>query len=215
VAQALDTADDFITRIRERVNDTDGDRYDNEEILGYMNAVVRQITDEVARMWPSYNLRSPVVHQTTKDIISGTAKYDLPTDFYEAINDGILVNGYKQPILTLGEYKAGNKSGVIFISDQIVISPTPDEDSTDGLQLYYVKQPTTISATSDSVPYGDEFPDMIISLVSAFCRARNEENPGFQSEVASYARRLMKAHISNINQPTDMKLGREVYHDWY
>lgn len=214
MAQTLDTAADFITRVRERVTDPDKDRYTDEEMLGYMNAVLRHITDQITRLWPTYQLAKSLLYKETWDLEADKATYSLPPRFHEPTQDGILVDDDPQPIITFRQYTQGTKDGVIFIGGQVAVSPTPDAANSDGLEMYYVRKPTTVQAITDSVDYGDQFPDVIIEMVAMYCKARNNDSPEFQAAMANQAQRLMRLHVVNVNEPEDKALGLDVSHDW-
>jgi hypothetical protein len=214
MAQTLDTAEDFITRVRERVTDPDADRYSNEEMLGYMNAVLRHITDQITRLWPTYQLAKSLLYEETWDLLAGQAAYMLPPLFYEPMQDGILIDGEPQPVITFRQYTQGTKDGVIFIGNQIAVSPTPTEDKPDGLKMYYVKKPNTVEAITDSVDYGDQFPDVIIEMMAMYCKARNNDSAEFQAAMTIQAQQLMRQHIVNVNEPENKTLGLAVSHNW-
>lgn len=138
------------------------------ELLAWANDGIEQAEKEIVSLYDKY-----FETDTTISLVSGTAKYDLPSDImahkitHIEFNDG--VSEYEVRYLKRKDevryveqtdpyyrYRLRNDSTS---GMQIEVFPTPNESVTDALKVYYIRSVTRLAATTDTIeiPIADAF----------------------------------------------------------
>ena len=146
------TAREIITQVRREVRDTDRLKYDNAQLISYINRTQRQLAKLIALYWPYYHIRTSRMSESNFDLLlslvnsdyqwtasgSGTDEYyleddgggdpsiDEPEDVYEdgdEMDDGIMGS------LGSGEWGWGDNDSLGYDTVYVRLSDGSDPDS--------------------------------------------------------------------------------------
>jgi len=180
------TLTDVWARLGYELADTGHTEWETAELTVYVNQAVREVMRHVAKVWPDYWLSTTESYTATSNIVSGTANYDLPSDFYKILlvvaTDSDGDDSTLDP-MSLDRAQNADAEGYYLMNDDIYIVPEPDASVTSGLVLYYISIPTEVTAGASAVPLSDHFEDAIVEYAVLKAKARQGEPTG---EFASF-----------------------------
>jgi len=170
---------DILTEVRYEIKDVAETAVTDAELIGYFNEAVRKIVTRVCRDWPDYWMYTGEAYQEQTNLVAGTAHYDLPADFYMMLfvtlknAAGDLTE--QEPINLRRSLDADENNGYMLIDNDIYLYPTPDTNVANGLTVWYVALPTTITAVGDTAPLTTHFWDALREYIVLKYKARQEE----------------------------------------
>ena len=169
----------ILTEVRHEIKDAAKTAVQDTELIGYFNEAVRKIVTRVCRDWPDYWLNSGEAYSAQSNIVATTANYNLPADFYMMLlvtlesAAGDITE--QEPINLRRSLDADEDNGYMLIDSDIYLYPTPDTNVANGLTVWYVALPTTITAIGDTAPLATHFWDALKEYVVLKYKARQGE----------------------------------------
>lgn len=209
--QAAEVTSALITSIRYELKDTVvagiTNNYADAELLEYINDAIEDLVQWIAGIWPQYWLRTGQANSVTGDITDGKANYDLPRNCYMVLAVAQTDSDDVTVLLDALEFERTFDSDAdgYFLSDNDVwIYPTPDEDVTDGLTIYFIPRLTRVSATTVDLPgFTANYRGLIKEYVVIKCKARQEERSSDFAAIYGKLRDQLAAMIARTNLPKD------------
>jgi len=154
------SAPELLTRIRRPLADTASEAFQDAELLDYLNEGVRQVLARIAERRPEYWLRTSQANTHQADIVADQANYDLPADFWmPLLVVAVDSDGDKTVLDAISPERSmdSDAEGYLLRSSDIYLYPTPDEDVTDGLLIYYLSLPEeAFTASITAVGTGED-----------------------------------------------------------
>ena len=195
----------FLTQARYRLKDTDATNYGAAELYAYLNEGIRQTLQKLAALWPEYLLRHNMAATETLDIVSGTARYAAPWQMLLPIAVGVYDEDDEEyaEVFPIPREKFFDTDweGYLFVDDFIELRPEPDENITDGLQVYYVKGVNDVDEDTVVVPLSQDFEDALLLYVVLAAKARQEETPSDFAAFYALIERAKDAVALGTNWP--------------
>lgn len=91
------------------------------------------------------------------DIVSGTSRYSIPSDCVDLTALYISEDGETYEKIERVNVKPSLRENEYFIYDNEINIYEPSSDVTDGLKLYYYRNHTEITATTQTLEYNDDY----------------------------------------------------------
>ncbi len=197
----------LIPEIRYELKDLDvvNPNYKNAELLVYLSDAVEDLTQEIVAKWPRYWLRSSYTQLQQYNVVSGTANYNLPADFYLAVLVTFTGStGTTEVVdeITFERTLETAAEGYFLRNDDIYLYPTPTANIANGLKLYYVPILARITVTTDNVPFADTFRGFIKEWVVMKCKFRQEEQAGAFQQLYMKLNAQITAMMTRTNMGT-------------
>jgi hypothetical protein len=161
---------EITNRVRRIFGDDDGAQIQDTDIFQWVNSAQRQICTDNEELLEAIALT---------DIVAGQQDYSTPSDLnvlrslmynnfrlrglsFAQFNE--YIDGFKAPV-SQGGYGNANPLVYMLYGGTITLFPTPNQNLTSGLRVYYSKFPATVSSMGDTLGV----PDRYIESVIQFC----------------------------------------------
>lgn len=157
---------DIITRVKRQVGDEADIQITSDDIMRWINDAQREIAVE----------QNLLQAKATTDVVLGQTEYTIPNDTLTLRT--VKHNGIKLQPYSLAEaeeyisdydntanYPSGTPTHFWVFANRITVYPKPDTGLTAGLEIYYTRQPTVVSALSD-IP---EVPVVYHNRLTEYC----------------------------------------------
>jgi hypothetical protein len=170
------TAQEVVTHVKRQFGDESGAQITDTDIIRWINSGQLEIVT-----------RNKVLKgKATTNVVDGTATYSLPTVAalqIESIHyDGKVVRGVdlaQAEKIISGSDPERTREGEPVLwyewASEVTFSPTPNENITDGLTVYYSKLPTDITLVSDTLSVPDIYFEALVSWVLSKAYELDEE----------------------------------------
>lgn len=170
-------AEDVKDRVRSTFGDSTGIQISDDDIIRWINDSVRDV---------AYN-SDQVQAIATADITQGQYAYALPDDLLKAFS--VKYDGGELQALSIQEAdnfiskhdnadaqaKEARPTHYWIWARVINVWPTPSEDLTDGLVLYYIKQPVEIVTLDDDLDIPVQYHNIIVDMVLKKAYEKDED----------------------------------------
>ena len=171
---------DIITRVRRTVGDTDSLQVTDQDIYRWINDAMREIAAD----------NQLLQKNATSNTIIGTAQYALPTDILKLYS--ITYDGQRLDISTLAEAEdsytptAANAtpSAAYIWAGQITLTPTPD--AVKSLVVSYTKQPTEVTAGTDTPEVPSQYHQRLVDYCKAQVAEMDDDMPRYQLKMDEF-----------------------------
>jgi len=189
--------------------DNSSSDFKDDTLLRYLNDEQQVIYNHIVNAQESY-----FITQTTINLVNDTADYLLPT----AINKIVRLENYEDsaspfeliPIsindydfinnLTVGNSTGGDVAYYTIKGNYLTIYPTPQENITDGLQLYYVKFLTDLTLETQTPEIPRNWQELLIwGIVKRAMFQQEGSKDSYEVAVLEYSNLIkdLKKHIEN------------------
>lgn len=168
-----------IQAVRRELQDPRGANWKDAELLRYINTAIRTFALQIENLWPDTMVSTNLYGKDVHDLQVNKEYYNLPSDFWRVLE--VFVNGYRVHSLSIKDWEEG-VDGYILESGQLRI-PSPDEFYEDGLEIYYLEEPTRLEAVTQEVPMGDDWFDPLVEGVKLQAKGRDQENVQVQQQL--------------------------------
>lgn len=210
------TATVMETKVRYDVKDDAAEKYPQAEVWDAINVAVRHVVRRIAARWPQYYMRRSDTQRSFDAIVSGTANYDLPADFFVPVlitlTDTDDDTTELDP-LTFERTLDSDADGYFLRNDDLYVFPEPTANVANGLTIYYVARPTEVAADATVVPFSDDFEDVIRKRAVLDLRSRDDDRIDLVGPIDSMLQAHMDAVTSAVNFPEDLGL-HSLWRDW-
>ena len=171
----------LVTATRDELNEPTAGFWSDTELKRWINRASMDLAESA---------RLAAATSTTVTTVSGTEKYNLPSDF-GAVRQVELVDASNSNDFTeldamsidLREDDTGEPTGYYVEDDDLYVIPKPD--GVYSLRVWYVKRGTTLSADADTPIIPTEFHDLIV-LFAVSQAKRKDDDAAFQVYANDY-----------------------------
>jgi hypothetical protein len=153
--------------VKRQFGDPDGRQINDFDILGWINLAQQDIVSQ-----------NPLLKETVQtNVIQGQDLYTYPTQniqYIEALHyDSVPLEPYSfqeaQSYILSHLPESGSPEGVPTIwyerAGEVYIFPKPNKNITNGLRMYYVKQPEDLALLTDTLSVPDRYFQRVVDLV--------------------------------------------------
>lgn len=158
------TAADIATYVKRQFGDESGVQITDQDIYRWINAAQLQIVAKIA----------PIKGKAVTNIVSGQRIYpltSLPIHQIESIHfDGNFLTPKsfaqaERDIIEWGDPETGGPGFWYEWAGEIYLWPIPNQNITDGLEIFYTKMPTAVVTGTDPLSIPDKFFEAIAAWV--------------------------------------------------
>jgi hypothetical protein len=156
-------------KVKRQFGDPDGRQINDFDILGWINLAQQDIVSQ-----------NPLLKETVQtNVVRGQDLYTYPTEniqYIEALHyDSVPLEPYSfqeaQAYILSHLPESGSPEGTPTIwyerAGQVYIFPKPNTNITNGLRMYYVKQPEDLVLLTDTLSVPDRYFQRVVDLVLA------------------------------------------------
>ena len=195
----------FVTQAQYRLKDTEVTNYEAPELYAYLNEAIRQTLQRLATLWPEYLLRHNRATTESQNIVNGTSRYPLPWQMLLPIAVGVYDQATSEhaEIFPIPRERLldATWTGYLLVDDFIEIRPAPTQNSTNGLEVYYVKGVNDVDGDTVVVPLSQDFEDALLLYMVLLAKARQEETPSDFAPFYALVQRTKDAVALGTNWP--------------
>jgi len=150
---------DLVTQIRDVADMTATAFVTDAEIVRYLDKSYRSLYMKIVKANKSFFVTSYTIN-----VVSNQDTYALPADFFKAVGVDLLINDDNDNRITLSPFNFNQRNRnktrfyaftsyrgfrYYFRGDDIVFTPIPDAANT--VELWYIPDPTSITATNQTI----------------------------------------------------------------
>lgn len=195
---------DVATRVRRTFGDDAGVQITDDDLIRWINDAQLQVTTDNEQLLETV---------ATANIVNAQADYTMPTDIdtlrslkYNNFRLRSLsfaefdeyIDGFKATV-SQGGYGNGTPEVFMVFGGTVTLFPTPNQNITNGLTIYYAKFPATVATLADSLGLPTRYHNSIVQycLQQAY---ELDENP----QMASFKAGQFSAQVQKLkNQEKD------------
>lgn len=200
------TGQEVAEKVKRQFGDPDGRQINDFDILGWINLAQQDIVSQ-----------NPILkEQVQTNVIKGQDLYTYPSQdvqYIEALHyDGIPLESYSfqeaQSYILSHLPEAGAPEGIPQIwyerAGDVYIFPKPNKNITNGLRLYYVRQPEELSVLTDPLGVPDRYFQRVVDLVlaRAYQLDENWEAASYKQQEFVNAMNLIENQENHVNTNT-------------
>jgi hypothetical protein len=183
---------DIETQVRSVLPEATASFWSSDHIVNWTDEGVR---DLVLRLPDDCLLNLTTIHKT--NLANGEERYDLPDDFVrlkmmrvryatgKSLLPAKLVDSSKLwSILTFGNQKPTEETPICWVFERkLYLNPTPSANQTDGLEVWYIREPLQKGATTDEPELDEAYRVLLVAYVlsRAFDRGREDLSAKYQA----------------------------------
>lgn len=190
------TAGDVKTRVQRTFGDEAGSQVLDADVYRWINDAQREIA-----------IANDLLQtKGTQDGTASTSAYTLPTDILKLIS--VKYNGVSLRAITMQEadeligdvddtvnFPTGTPTHFWVWAGQINLYPQPDATLADGITIYYIRQPTDITADADTLDLPIEYFNRVVEYCLAQAYEMDENYEAANSKLAQF-----KAGVADLQQ---------------
>lgn len=201
---------DVAIRVRRTFGDDAGVQVTDADIFHWINDAQLQISVDNEELLETV---------ATADIVSGQADYATPSDMnvlrslmynnfkvkalsFAQFNE--YIDGFKAPV-GQGGFGPGKPEVYMLYGGTITLFPTPNQNITAGLRIYYSKHPASVGNLADGLGVPDRYHNSVVE----YCLQRAyemDENP----DMAAYKKGEFAAQVQKLRNQ-EKRSGTEAY----
>jgi len=203
----------LITRARRRINETSTAFHSDDDLVAY--------TDE-AQKYTVRETKCLTAIDSSETAVAGTQNYDLPSDWFAV--ERILFDGKKLFRTTFAEIDereidetdlTGTPKSYYEYNDDIWLIPIPGGgDAGKIIKVYYYKQPSNITATTNTLDTKAIYDDIIICYMVYLALLKEPEYEAADYILSEYHTKIvqMKKNLNedNVDRPPRFRLSTNI-----
>lgn len=193
---------DVVTRVKRIFGDENGAQITDDDVIRWINDAQQQVT-----------LENEGLLETTAsaNIVQNQMEYDVPSDF--GVLRSLKFKGYRIKYMSFAEFNEyidgysaapgvspyGPGIPEIFTvwENKITLFPKPSEDVTNGLTIYYMKNPTPVGTLADSLTIPLQYHNAVVKYCLKEAYSLDEDFQKSQAMKSEFDNDVMKLNDRN------------------
>lgn len=200
---------DVEARVRSSFGDTSGAQLGDGPILNWINDGQREIVNS-----------NPILRDTkVTNVVKGQSDYTFPADKVMVI-EAIYISGYPLTNLSPQEARAfiRKQDPELESSAQrpeiwyeragvITLYPVPDTNITDGMKLEFIKNPTPLTALSETLSVPDRYFNELVTYVTAQALEMDENYEAASYKISQFREGLNRQNTKDSISQSELYSG--------
>lgn len=193
---------DVVTRVKRIFGDENGAQITDDDIIRWINDAQQKVA-----------LENEGLMETTAsaNIVQDQMEYDVPVDF--GVLRSLKFKGYRIKPMSFAEFNEyidgysaapgvspyGPGIPEIFMvwNNKITLFPKPNENVTNGLTIYYIRNPASVGTLADSLTIPLQYHNMVVNFVLQKAYELDEDYQKAEIKKSEVSDELMKLNDRN------------------